>query len=123
MDHFTPPGLYDVSIVLLRALAATYERHDRRRIPLIAYRGETPFRDAEDRPAETLPPYLAIAVLRPAEVPPAFRRWFLDCPFAIAIPEAVWRVCPAHLIDYDQDGDVIVLKERWDGPALPLPAV
>ena len=123
MNQFTPPGLYDVSIALLRTIAATFERHERRRLPVIAYHAESRAYDADGHPAESLPPILRIDLYRLTDVPPAFRRWFLDCPFAIAIPESVWHACPAHLIDYDQDGDVIVQKERWDGPGLLLPTV
>ena len=123
MLSLTPPGLYDVSITLLRALAATYERHGRHHIPVLVYHPKTVVRDQDDRGVEALPPSITTVLYRPADVPTIFRRWFLDCPFAIAIPEAVWRACPQRLLDFDSSGSAIVLKDRWDGPEITPPAI
>lgn len=123
MMSLTPPGLYDVSITILRALAATYERHGRHLIPVLVYHPETVVRDQDDRGAEALPPSITTVLYRPADVPKIFRRWFLDCPFAIAIPEVVWRACPQRLLDFDSSGSAIVLKDRWDEPEIMPPAI
>ena len=123
MYPFTPPGLYDVSIALLQAIADTYERHEGKIIPVIAYRRETFEQDSKKRVSEKTGPFIELAVYPPGDVPPPLRRWYRDCPFVVAIPEAVWRICPAHLLDFAEDGSTIVLKERWDGPAIRPPSL
>lgn len=119
MTVFAPPGLYDVSVTLLRALHEMFLRHEKARIPVICYRPSLLCRTPDGRPHERLPPKLELGRFRPDEVPPHVRRWFLDTPFAIAIPEAVWRAGP-HLIDLDAD-EQVVLKASWEGRAVPLP--
>ena len=123
MQIFTPPGLYDVSVALLRELAAMYARHGERKIPVIVYQPSLTCHHPDGRRWEDMPPCLAFERYGPQDVPQGFRRWFLDVPFAIAIPEAVWRACPHRLIDFDADGREIVLKESWDGPGIRPPKI
>lgn len=123
MLQFTPPGLYDASITLLRAIGDTYAHHKGQRIPVIAYRSETRGPNTKKRASATIQPFIEMALYKPDDIPPAFRRWYLSSPFAVAIPEAVWRICPAHLLDFAEDGSTIVLKERWDGPAIRPPSL
>jgi hypothetical protein len=118
MIQFSPPNLYAVSIALLRELQAAYERQAGRRIPVIAYLPPWVGYGPNGHPPERHPARIELQYFAPTAVPPAFRRWFLNSPFAILIPEAVWRVGP-HLLDLE--GSKIVLRASWDGPIWKLP--
>ena len=123
MLTLTPPGLYDVSVAPLPLLKAMFERHERERIPAIVYEEAVLRQPPVEGEAIAVPPRLVLARLHPDEAPPAMRRWFMGAPFVIAIPEAVWHACPAHLLDFGDDGRTIVVRHNWDGPAVELPAV
>jgi hypothetical protein len=121
LSAFAPPGLYDVSVALLRELHAIYERHRHERIPVIAYDAGLILLGPDHRPAECFPPLLIIQLCKPSDVPPNVLRWFHDTPYALAIPEALWRAIPHRLIDRSDDGKEIVLKTSWNGPGISPP--